>query len=174
MDVLVAYESRYGGTREIAERIGRTLAYRGHRPLVRQAARVKDPAPFDAVVLGSAIYEGGWLAEAREMLGRLSPEMPVWLFHSGLLQAGRSPEEAIDAAAAPPGDLDVRGRAVFGGKLEPAGLALDDWLAAPEFRVEAADMRDWEQVDAFAQGIADALAVRAGTAGLEGRKGERA
>jgi menaquinone-dependent protoporphyrinogen oxidase len=53
---------------------------------VRSAAEVTDVAGYDAVVLGSAVYFGHWLEEARELLLRcaIAPwDLPVWIFSSG-------------------------------------------------------------------------------------------
>ncbi|GEM_PF-3645432 len=56
MHVLIAVASRYGSTREIAEALAGTLRAAGHVVAVRNAAEVADAALYDAVVLGSAIY----------------------------------------------------------------------------------------------------------------------
>jgi menaquinone-dependent protoporphyrinogen oxidase len=45
-----------------------------------------DPASFDAVVLGSAVYAGRWLDPARQYAALYADVLrarPVWLFSSG-------------------------------------------------------------------------------------------
>ena len=58
--VLVAYGSKHGGTREIAERIGQVLQEAGLAVTARSADETGDVASYDAVVLGSAVYAGQW------------------------------------------------------------------------------------------------------------------
>jgi menaquinone-dependent protoporphyrinogen IX oxidase len=46
---------------------------------------IGDLAMFDAVVLGSGVYMGSWMPEAREFVEKKKTlaSMPVWLFSSG-------------------------------------------------------------------------------------------
>jgi menaquinone-dependent protoporphyrinogen oxidase len=53
--VLVAYATKHGSTREIAERIGRTLPAAGLEASVVEARAVQDVTAYDAVILGSAL-----------------------------------------------------------------------------------------------------------------------
>jgi menaquinone-dependent protoporphyrinogen oxidase len=65
MTVLVAAASRHRATQEIAEAIGETLEAL-HVPV--EVARIEDIVtvfPYDAFVLGSAVYIGSWLRPAR-------------------------------------------------------------------------------------------------------------
>ena len=62
--VLVVYASKHGSTAEIAEAIGSTLQDEGFDAEILPAAEAGDPASYDAVILGSAIYAGSWLKEA--------------------------------------------------------------------------------------------------------------
>jgi menaquinone-dependent protoporphyrinogen oxidase len=58
IQVLVAYATKYGATAEIAEKIGQVLHQAGLRTDVLPADRVSDLTPYNAVVLGSAVYVG--------------------------------------------------------------------------------------------------------------------
>ena len=53
---------------EIAEKIGEVLRQAGLQTDVLPAARVKDLTPYQAVVLGSAVYIGKWRKEAAKFL----------------------------------------------------------------------------------------------------------
>ncbi len=66
--ILVAYASRAGSTSGVAEEIGKTLAEGGTQADVRLMKEVKDLAPYQAVVAGSAIRGSKWLPEAMEFL----------------------------------------------------------------------------------------------------------
>ncbi len=67
-EILVTYASRAGSTRGVAEAIGATLAESGIPVAVLPMHDVKDPAPYRAVVAGSAIQGRQWLPEAMQFV----------------------------------------------------------------------------------------------------------
>src|SRR5262245_7899011 len=84
--VLVAVASPHGSPREIADAIAETLRSAGLDVDLRDVADVKDLAPYDAVVLGSAVYMGHWVREARQFATDQAEglrRLPLWLFSSG-------------------------------------------------------------------------------------------
>src|SRR3954469_12839443 len=90
--VLLVVASRRGTTAEIAAAAARELAdcpagaAAGLSAVVVPAAQRPNPAPFDAVLLGSAVYAGRWLAPARQYQALHADALrarPVWLFSSG-------------------------------------------------------------------------------------------
>jgi menaquinone-dependent protoporphyrinogen oxidase len=86
MTVLVAAASKHGATDEIAERIGADLAERGLDVDVKKLEKVGDLGGYEAFVLGSGIYLGKWLKEARSFVDAHAGELverPTWLFASG-------------------------------------------------------------------------------------------
>src|SRR5258705_13857553 len=86
MKVLVAAASRHGATQEIAEAIGRTLNGEGVHAEVAANVDASDPAGYDAVVLGSAVYMGHWLEAATKFVeahGTALSARPTWLFSPG-------------------------------------------------------------------------------------------
>src|SRR5262245_55773446 len=68
--VLVAYATKRGSTREVAETIADRLAWRGFETRVSRADDIADVAGFDGVVLGGSIYMGRWHPDARAFLKR--------------------------------------------------------------------------------------------------------
>ena len=68
MRVLVVYGTRWGGTREVAERIGDTL--RGDKHLVEVVEAKTDPQVngFDLVIIGSGIRADSWTKSALSFL----------------------------------------------------------------------------------------------------------
>lgn len=70
MRALVAYGSKYGSTKEIAERIGKNLAQSGMTVDLKDikeddGARLSD---YDMAVVGSGIYAGKWMKPVKKFL----------------------------------------------------------------------------------------------------------
>src|SRR6187399_299513 len=131
MTVLVAVASLHGATREIADAIGETM--RGALATLGEdagvdvlfAENVYDVSGYDAFVLGSAVYNGQWLAPARRLVERhhrVLRARPVWLFSSG--PAGsRAGEPGGAVEVDRPARLsDAHQHHVFAGKLDRARL----------------------------------------------------
>jgi Flavodoxin domain len=86
MRVLVTAASKHGATEEIAKRIGAVLAAHGIEVEVKKLQDVSGLAGYEAFVLGSGIYLGRWLKEARRFVDVHAAELaqrPTWLFASG-------------------------------------------------------------------------------------------
>lgn len=62
--ILIAYASRCGSTGSIAEAMGEVLCGAGAAVDVSLVEHVKDPSPYQAVIVGSAIRKSRWLPEA--------------------------------------------------------------------------------------------------------------
>jgi len=176
MMLLVAYASKYGATKGIAEAIGETLRREGLDADVREVGSVQSPTEYDAFVVGSALYMFHWMKEARKFLSKNSNLLagrPVWLFSSGPVG-----DKATDARGrnvlevSGPKELDeLRGLAkprdhrVFFGAIDGARLTgTMGFFYRMARRSEAAkesmpegDFRDWKAIDDWAQGIATAL-----------------
>jgi menaquinone-dependent protoporphyrinogen oxidase len=164
MKVLVAYASKRGSTEEIAAAVAETLRDSGLEVECVESGEVDDLAPYDAVVLGSAVYVKRWRGEAKRFLrkhGKALAEMPVWVFSSGPVG---DPDEPQDPSWLEPPrivktveKLGVREHVVFGGRvpLDPHGPMEKALVAGTplEFR----DRRDWGEVRAWATGIASQL-----------------
>src|SRR4030042_6082232 len=84
--VMVGCATKHGATSEIAERIGQVLREAGLSADVVAVESVTDLAPYQAFVLGSAVYVGQWQKEAASFLEQFEEQLaqrPVWLFSSG-------------------------------------------------------------------------------------------
>ena len=64
MNVLVTVASKHGATAQIGEVIADTLRNAGLPVATRQPEEVTSVDEYDAVVFGSAVYAGRWLAQA--------------------------------------------------------------------------------------------------------------
>lgn len=160
MRVLVIVASKHGSTAEIASALGERLTRRGIDASVLDAAKVSDLSGYDAVLLGSAVYAGRWMKPARELVELRAEELatrPVWLFSSGPVgEPLRPTEDPVDVATITAA-IPTRGHRVFPGKLDKSKLGLAEKALVASLRVAEGDYRDWDEVAAWADEIADAL-----------------
>lgn len=163
--ILIAYATKHGATAEIAEKIGEVLRQAGLRTDVLPLDRVSDLTPYNAIVLGSAVYIGQWQKEAATFLAeneKQLAERPVWLFSSGptgegdparLMKGWRFPE-----ALQPIADrIRARDIALFHGALDTKKLGLLEKLMIKNVKAPVGDFRDWAAITAWATAIAEAL-----------------
>jgi menaquinone-dependent protoporphyrinogen oxidase len=165
MRVLVAHASKRGSTAEIAETVAAELRRSGFAVSCEPAEEVKDLGPYDAVVLGSAVYMKRWRGDAKHFLRkhrRALEEMPFWVFSSGPAgdPAEDNPEWTEPARTiGKVEELGARGHVVFGGRLpDPPHGPIEKVMVEntpPEFR----DRRDWDEIRAWSRGVAEELAA---------------
>lgn len=160
MKVLVTAASRHGSTTEIAERIGAGLAGRGWTVCLQPPGEVTSLDGFAAVILGSAVYTGGWLKPARRCFERFAGDLtgrPLWLFSSGPVGDPAFPHEPAHDVADLMARSGARDHAVFAGKVDPSVLGLAERLAVRAVRVAPGDYRDWAAIDVWTTTVADTL-----------------
>ena len=172
MKALVGYESKYGATQGIAERIGESLRERGLEVDVERCGRVRDLSGYDAFVVGSATYAFHWRKDARKFVehnARVLSGHPTWLFSSGPLGTekvdkdgndvlkGAEPKEFSDFAEL----LHPKGTQVFRGAYHQEKIRGADrlvvWMPAIRDIMPEGDFREWDAIDAWANSIADEL-----------------
>jgi menaquinone-dependent protoporphyrinogen oxidase len=174
MRVLVAYATRSGGTRGIAERIAERLRTDGHEADVASVADALGVPTYGAYIVGSAVYLGRWEKDAVafvEANAELLAHRPTWLFSSGPLgtdpmtASGYDKRETAVSAEMLTALTDAahpRGHRVFGGVLEPDRLSLGPRLMrilpAGRRLLEEGDFRDWAEIEAWTDEIASELA----------------
>ena len=164
--VLVTSASRHGATREIAQALAARLqAAPGLHAVHVPVAHAPDPAVWDAVVVGSAVYAGRWLEPARDWVAAragLLRGRPVWLFSSGPIGPPPLPADEPHDVLALQQLTAARGHGLFPGRLDPALLSFGERAVVTAMRAPVGDFRDWPAVTAWADGIAAVLASSAG------------
>jgi len=175
MSILVAYATRHGATRGIAERIAERLQAGGLDAEARPAAQVLDATRYDAFVVGGAAYMFHWLGDATKFVQRnraVLAQRPTWLFSSGPVgtdtvdKEGRDvllvclPKEFAELRDA----IHPREEKVFFGAIDPAAKPIGpaerfvSLMPAARAAFPKGDFRDWPAIDAWADAIAHELA----------------
>lgn len=161
MKVLVIAASKHGATTEIADAITGTMLASGIDATHQPPGEVNDISGYDAVVIGSAIYNGRWLEPVRRLIERQHAALkarPVWLFSSGPVGDPLAPTEESKDGARLCRELNARQHVVFAGKLTASDLSWVERTIAGMLKSPYGDFRDWDAIRAWAQGIAAALA----------------
>ena len=164
--LLVVYASKHHSTAEIAWAIGELLQQSNDVQVdIRSVEVVEDISPYDAVIVGSAVYMAQWQATAVDFLKKHELELaqrPVWLFSSGpigqgdpatLLKGWEFPE-ALQALAT---RIKPRDIALFHGNLDPTELNLLERSAVKLIHAKFGDSRDWNMIRVWAGSIAQVL-----------------
>jgi menaquinone-dependent protoporphyrinogen oxidase len=169
---LVVYGTHYGGTRGVAEEIGRTLSGEGFDVDVVDAKKGAPPVePYDLVVVGSGIVMGKWTGEAEGFLkknsGALKDKRLALFVSCGSGDVGEDWDKArsdyIDAVAGRYG-VSPSLRAVFGGIYDFRGHGLFGSIAMWGIKKEMEkrgidtskpyDFRDWDRIREWGREVA--------------------
>ena len=168
MKVIVVVGSKHGSTRSIAEAVDDELRNGGLNVTivgVESAAISLDG--YDAAVIGSAVYVGRWMKDARDFLedNRESlRKMPLWLFSSGPLGDGsEQPDDLADVSAFAK-DVHARDHRIFSGSLDKADLSLAERAAVRLVHAPYGDAREWGEIRSWAKTIAAELTDSVGSA----------
>ncbi len=163
--LLVTYASKYGATKEIAQKIGDVLCQAGLQAEILPVERVRDVTPYQAVILGSAVYVGKWMKSACEFMKKHEVSLsqrPVWLFSSG--PTGQGDAIALLDGWQLPADqkplidhIQPRGIAVFHGNIDPRRVNLIEKTAVQALKKPFGDFRDWDAITSWAESVAQAL-----------------
>ena len=151
--------------------VSRAIREDGHIVDCRPADGVKNLGPYDAIILGSAVYMKRWRGDAKHFLRKHSKELSelsFWVFSSGPVgdptkaadPSWYEPPRVIERAEA----LGLKGHTVFGGCLpqDPKGPVERAMVenTPPEFR----DRRDWDEIRQWAHQVAGEIAQISPTA----------
>lgn len=145
---------------EIAVHIAETLISRGLDVVVARPEDVGELDEFHAVILGSAIYVGHWMPEAKVLAERVIAHggLSVWLFSSGGVgdppMPGTDPVEIPDLVEA----TFAPGHRLFAGKIDKSMLNFGERAILRAVRAPEGDFRPWDEISAWAESIADVLA----------------
>ena len=170
--ILIVYDTIHGSTAEVADKIGNALCSRGFTVDVRFVGNTSSIEEYDAVILGSAIYEFNWLPDARRFLRNYyaalsSKPVAVFIVCSAMYQDTPESRDAVRKAFVSP--LLTRYPAIsplsiglFGGAVDFntnrynlfEKIVLRILGKALGFK-DSADWRDWDYISDWAQEVGD-------------------
>ncbi len=166
--ILVAYASKYGSTQEIAEKIAGVLRQDGLQVDVLPVPTVGDLRPYEAVILGSAVYIGKWMKSACAFMmeqEKALAERPVWIFSSGPTGEGDA-VGLLDGWQLPADQQSVVGRiqpravTVFHGNIDVDRVNWIEKTSVKALKKPFGDFRDWDAITSWAASISESLRGR--------------
>jgi len=168
MRVLVTYATRHASTAEIAEAIGHVLSAEADADIIEvlPVQDVDNVEDYDAVLLGSAIYDGRWLKPARQFVHANTKQLasrPVWLFSSGPIGEPPVPNTDVGEVNALAERIQARGHQLFAGQLRLAELQLAERTTMRQVHGVEGDYRDWNSIRAWASEVAESLRLTTST-----------
>ena len=162
MDILVAYGSKYGSTRSIAERIAQVLNAAGHYATAEAASKSSALDAYQGVVLGSGVYAGRLHGDLLALLTAQRAALAsrrVAVFTVSMTAAEQDPAKRATAqaylkpfAAA----LQPTQTACFSGMIEPANMPWLMRFVVKAMGAKPTDARDWSAIESWAQALAAA------------------
>jgi len=160
--ILVAYGTKKGSTREVAQAIAARLGELDFETDLEPAGDVRDLDGYDGVVLGGALYMGRWHADARRMLKehrKTLSNLPFAVFAMGPLTTAdhdiEGSRKQLDHALAKTPEIEPIAVAIFGGVVEPEKLNF------PLSRMPASDARDWDAIRSWAGEVGERIGATA-------------
>lgn len=163
--VLVTYATRYGSTKEVAEKIAENLKKRGGFIDIIPSSQVTSIKKYQFIVIGAPFYVGRMLKDAKSFMLKFKNDLPqkkVAFFALGPL---RNDEKDISETKL---QLETElekypwvkpiTMEMFGGKYDPDNLNfMDKFLtkpsASPLHGLEAIDIRNWDAITKWAEDL---------------------
>jgi menaquinone-dependent protoporphyrinogen oxidase len=165
MTVLIVYASRHGSTEGIAARIAGRIAEAGADVALHRVDQVETLDAYDAIVFGAPVYDQNWPPEADGFVtahGDALAAHPLWLFSVGSFGdtkrligpiARKEPKSIAQTLAA----IRPREYRVFQGVIRKHQWPFWSRVLFHAFGGRFGDHRDWPEIDAWADRIAQTL-----------------
>jgi menaquinone-dependent protoporphyrinogen oxidase len=163
MRVLVTAASQHGATQAIAHEIARQLRAAGHTAYALDPVEVDDLDGVDAVVIGSAVYHGRWMPEARNLVARLRDQLggrPVWLFSSGPVGDPLRPTAETADAASIAQQTHALDHHLFAGRIDESTLSRTERVRVRRLHAADGDYRDWDEIRSWTEELVFQLATQ--------------
>jgi len=171
------YGSKYGATKEIAERIGKVLAGNGSEVVVRDAADLakQDVSGYDSFIIGSNIMMGSWLkpvekfmvANEKVLAGKKTAVFVCCMDAVDATRVSAAQAKYIDDVLSKFPSVKPVSTAIFAGVVDfnKYGFLIKKIMKSESAKRNVAvtedklvyDMRDWKAIEAWASSLSNAL-----------------
>ncbi|MBE0686357.1 MAG: flavodoxin domain-containing protein [Anaerolineaceae bacterium] len=169
--VLIAFATRYGSTKEVAERIAQIFIQSGFEVNILPCKKVETLEQYQFIVIGAPFYIGSMLKDAKNFLMKnqeILSKKPVAFFALGPI--GDTEKELTDTQNQLENELTQFpwfkpiSKVMFGGNYEPEKLRFLDKLltkppASPLHNLAANDARNWEEIKDWAENLSSKLFI---------------
>ncbi len=155
--VLVAYATKHGSTKEVAEAVAQGIREGGWDVDLLRAKDVRSLEGYHGIIIGAPLYIMRWHGDAKRFLSRhrnVLKKRPVAVFGLGPFHDDEKEYEEVHAQLAKELakfdwflPLTVQ---VFGGKFDPLSLRFPYNLIPAMKSIPASDVRDWTAIRAWA------------------------
>ncbi|MDD3406963.1 MAG: flavodoxin domain-containing protein [Methanomicrobium sp.] len=157
--ILIAYATRYGSTKEIAEFMSKTLSEDGYTALAKDINDITDISGYDFIIAGSAIQMGKWLPEAREFMQAFKNQLnnvPLFVYSCGITL--NNPDDNITRKALFATDeikqyVSPKKTGLFAGSLDKDALNKSDRDLILLARPDCGDYRNFEGIKEWIKAI---------------------
>ena len=160
MHILVTASSKHGATDEVADAIANRLEAAGFTVDRVAPADVTTVEPYDAVVVGSAVYILQWMPEAHDFMQRFKDDLrdkPVWAFSVGMNGVPKHVPKDPSRIGPVLTRVDAKELRSFAGRYDPSILSLRERAIVRLAGAVEGDFRDWNAIDQWAESIAQQL-----------------
>lgn len=160
--VLIAYISKAGSTKEIAEEIGKVLGESGIRTEIQDLLTLQDFGDYSAVVIGAPINGFRWLPEAEKFIedhkDQLEKKQTAYFIVSYLLKTARASlrkkmGQTLEKAKSIVAPIS---EGYFGGRVDSNFPALFRLMFGVK-KDAPMDVRNWDEIRAWAAKLATKL-----------------
>jgi menaquinone-dependent protoporphyrinogen oxidase len=172
LKILVAYATKYGSTKEVAEAIARKITGKSFRVDVAACKEVKSLAGYQAVVIGAPLYAGAFLSDGGKFLNRFQSDLEQIqsaLFILGPLNGTQQEihgvQVQLDANRKKFPSFKPVDEKIFVGALDLKKLRFPDSLIklyrpAKNNPMKSSDNRDWKVIENWAAALVETLQLK--------------
>lgn len=163
--ILVTYATRYGSTREVAEKITKIIKSDLHEVEILPCNRVNSLDSYSFIIIGAPFYIGKMLKKAKDFITRFRQDLssrkvaffalgPLSEIEKELTDTQKQMEEELNQFSW----LKPVSTQMFGGKYDPQTLRFADKFltllpASPLYNRPASDVRNWEKINRWVKNL---------------------
>lgn len=161
--ILIAYASRSGSTKEVAEAMGDVMRGAGLKVDVKNVKEVQDLSDYSGVIIGSAARAGRLLGEARKFAVKFKKDIErikTAYFTVCLTIKDDTPEnrKQVDAYLDPLKKIkEPVCVGLFAGKFDVKDINSVLGFALKKAKVPEGDFRNWENIKAWSHEVTEKI-----------------